>query len=412
MTKTTTPPKKRALAPRRHTVPEPRSLHDTLLRHPGTSLFVLPICWTPFHSQLLGASFSQQPDQRTPMPETTSSPRRSRRIPPSVLRIQRDLNSLLATEDARPLPLTKTRALKDILSTLFPSHLSRPKTSADLDIRFGDRCYGKAVRAQAIWKHPESGSSSFDSAATCSNRSASQLLASMSVNSFSSPAQDHPVMAYVSRSHLDHIRRNCFRIMNGPNRSYNGPVHRLQALRSKNLLPANLDEDQYFVAAMIALAQQTVYADVQARRTLFIPRDVEVRIITVAEEEECFIVYSAVVPAACIEMFDSPSKTPTTPSNFEIKHTRVPVWPVLGLKERLGHVLGRNVVGDFNEHGMDTYEDELTPVPETPSPKRRREVLSEVLNVSFSEDRDAHSPETENMPKRRRLMEGRVGLVR
>lgn len=221
------------------------------------------------------------------------------------------------------------------------------------------------------------------------------------------------MLAYISRSHLDHIRRNCFRIMSGPNRSFNGPVHRLQTLRSKNLMPSNADEDQYFVAAMVALAQQAVYADVQSRRTLFSPRDVEVRMITVAEEEECFIVYSAVVPAACVEMFDAPSKAPATTPDFTIKHTRVPVWPVLGLKERLGHVLGRDIVGDFNEHGMDTYEDELTPLPETPSPKRRREVLSEVLNVSFSEDRDANSPGTnDNMPKRRRIMEGRVGLVR
>lgn len=201
--------------------------------------------------------------------------------------------------------------------------------------------------------------------------------------------------------------------MSGPNRSYNGPVHRLQALRSKNLMPDNQDEDQYFVAAIIALAQQAVYADVQARRTLFIPRDVEVRIITVSEEEECFIVYSAIVPAACVEKFDEPSKAPPSEAKFDIKHTRVPVWPVLGLKERLGHVLGRELVGDFNEHGMDTYEDELTPLPETPSPKRRREVLSEVLNASFSEDRDATTPEAGgNIVKRRRLEEGRVGLVR
>lgn len=185
---TTKPPApKRARMRRSHTVPEPQSLNEIMLQHPGTSLFTLPICWTPLHSDLLGASFSQQPDQRTPMPANTSSPRRSRRIPPTVLKIQRDLNALLTAEELRPLSLTKTRALKDILSTLFPSHLSRPKTSADLDMRFGNRCYAKAVRAQAIWKHPESDSASFDSAATCSNRSASQLLASMSVHSFSNP---------------------------------------------------------------------------------------------------------------------------------------------------------------------------------------------------------------------------------
>ncbi|KAH7010624.1 uncharacterized protein B0I36DRAFT_57755 [Microdochium trichocladiopsis] len=75
---TNTPPSKRARMRRDHTVPEAGSLNATMLRYPGTSLFVVPICWTPLHSQLLGVSFSQQPDQRTPMPANTSSPRRSR----------------------------------------------------------------------------------------------------------------------------------------------------------------------------------------------------------------------------------------------------------------------------------------------------------------------------------------------
>ncbi|KAH7012759.1 uncharacterized protein B0I36DRAFT_356118 [Microdochium trichocladiopsis] len=399
---TDTPPSKRARMRRGHTVPEARSLNSTMLRHSGTSLFTLPICWTPLHSQLLGVSFSQQPDQRTPMPANTSSPRRSRRIPPTVLKLQCDLNALLTVEEVRSLPLTKTRALKNILSTLFPSHLSRLKTSADLGLRFGSRCYAKAVKAQAIWKHPESGSSSFDSAATCSGRSAS------------SPTQDHPVLAYISRSHLDHVRRDRSRIPRMPDGSDNGPVQRLHDLRSKNLRPSNMDEDPYFVAAIIALAQQAVYTvDAQSRRTLFIPRDVEVRVITVSEEEECFIVYSTVVPAARIKMFDQPNTAPESPADIHIKHTRVPVWPVLGLKERLGHVLGREVVGDFNKNGMVTYKDELTPCPEKGSTKRRCEILPEALNVSFSEDPNAGSPDhNDNKAKRRRLPKRRVGLVR
>ncbi|KAI1257903.1 hypothetical protein MGN70_000948 [Eutypa lata] len=386
---------------RKHIVPEVGSLFDLLHDHATTSLFLLPICWTDLHIQLLGCRFTQLPAQKTPTPSQTKSPRRSKRTPPTVVNIARDLNTLLAPDLTGPIG-PYTLALKNILFALFPTHLFIAKTCADFNIRFGSRCYLRAVRCQVIWKHPDSDTRSFDSATTCSNRSGSQFVGSMN----RTPVNDPLILAYVSRIHLNHVRRNCYRVLSGPNRLYNGPVHRLQSLRSRMLLPKNEDEDQYILAVIIALAQQSAYGNGE-----FTPKDVKVRVLTTSEEDESFVVYTATVPAGFLRMFHEPEKAPQGDTEIRIDYTQVPIWPVLGLKERLGQALGSEVVGDFDASNMETYEAELPPTPETPSPKRRRDVLSEVFNASFSEDRDSDSP-VEAIGKRRCLEESRVGLVR
>lgn len=85
-----------------------------------------------------------------------------------------NLNTLMSPERNLSV-VAQTRALKHILSALFPAQLSKAKTCADFGIRFGSRCYLRQVRCQAVWKHPESTSVSFDSATTCSNRSSQPL---------------------------------------------------------------------------------------------------------------------------------------------------------------------------------------------------------------------------------------------
>ncbi|KAH8677289.1 hypothetical protein BX600DRAFT_121529 [Xylariales sp. PMI_506] len=384
------------------TVPQRGSLWDIMHDHQGISLFVLPICWTDLHTRLLGCRFtslSPQPTQYLTPPHTYSS---------TLYGLERDISTIVSLETPRNI-LTKTRALRSIMSTLFPTHLSKPKSGAELDLRFGKRLYPKAARVQVLWKHPDA-TMSFDSATTwTSSRSTSQLMASMHVNTGS----DAPILAYVSRSNLDHIRRNCFRIIGGPNKSYNWPVHRLQSLRSKNLIPSNPDEDPYFLAVIIALAQQAVYTDV-SKSNIISPRTVKVRILTTAEEDEAFIVYTATVPAAFLMMFHEPDKAPAGDAEIKVDYTQVPLRPVLGLKERLGDVLGREVVGDFDPLNIDTFPDneedeDILNVTET-TPKRRRDVLSEVFNASFSEDRESSSGDI--IRKRRCLEEGRVGVVR
>ncbi|KAH9996372.1 hypothetical protein F4779DRAFT_607012 [Xylariaceae sp. FL0662B] len=398
---------KRKKSRRRPKTPEIGSLYDILHDYSGDSLYVLPICWTELHTRLLGCRFVQLPPQTSPVPSMSSSSQRSPRLPTSstIVKIGRDLDALM---DGGSHVSTRNQRLRDILSTLFPKQLSRTKPSPELDLRFGGRFYPKAARCQILWRYQDTVAQSFDSATTwTSSHSTSQLMASMTVNL----SNDAPILAYVSRRQLNHIRRNCFRVLLGPGRSYNGPVHRLQLLRSKKLLPSNPDEDPYLISIMIGMAQQTVYADIESGAG-FEPRDVQVRVMTTAEECNSFVVYTAIIPAAFLVMFHEPDKAPRGNAQIKIQHVEVPVWPVLGLKERLGQALGRDIVGDFDIQRMETFDEQLSFKETTPSPKRRREVLSEVFNASFSEDRDADCAGNALGLKRRCLEEGRVGVVR
>ncbi|KAI0484082.1 hypothetical protein GGR56DRAFT_612251 [Xylariaceae sp. FL0804] len=366
---------------RKHKSPEVGSLYDTMYDHAGESLFVLPICWTDFHKQLLGCRFIARPPHNTPTPSSKLSPQQLRETPIPIFYKGRILDRLMSDNTTI---LAKTIALRDILRMMYPNHLSKSRYSADLDLRFGHRRYPNAVRCQWLWQPVTCASASFSSATTVTaSQSASHMMASMSVN----VANNGPVLAYVSRDYLKKIRTNCFRIARGPS---NAPVCRLQQLRSKNLMPKNADEDQYLIAVMIAMAQHSVYGNMW-QGTDFEPRDTPVRVVTTSEGEENLIVYSATVPEALLMMFHDPDKAPRGNTQFEIEYARVPVWPVLGLKERLGQALGADVVGDFANVPMDTYENELQQpaTPESASPKRRRGVLEEVLNASFSEDRES-----------------------
>lgn len=388
----------------RHTAPEVGSLYDILHDHASTSLFLLPICWTDFHIQVLGCRFTQLPPQLTPTPPQTQS-RRRKRTPQAVVSLVDDLKKMMSPNmNASIGPYTQ--ALKSLFYDLFPTRLFMAKTCVDLSIRFGVRSYLRAVRCQVLWKDPDSDTKSFDSVTTCSNSSGSQFPGSMPMNQ--TATKGAPILAFVSRHHLNHIRRHCYRVLPGPSRLYNGPVHRLQALRSKALMPKNENEDQYILAVAIALAQQSAYNNLD-----FAPKDTKVKIVTTSldEQDECFIVYTATVPAAFLRMFHEPEKAPQGDTDIQIEYTQVPMWPVLGLKERLGQALGSETVGDFDVSNMETYEEKVPLTPETPSPKRRRDVLTEVFNASFSEDRDSDSP-VEAVSKRRCLEGSRVGLVR
>ena len=152
----------RAPLRRKHIAPEVGSLYDILHDHHHTSLYIQPICWTDLHTQVLGCQFPQLPPQNTPTPQSHPS----RRVPPpTVNKVMGELNKLMSN-DRSPAAMTQTRAIKEILSTLFPAHLSKAKTTADFGIRFGNRCYLRQVRCQAIWKRPDFPSVSFDSATT------------------------------------------------------------------------------------------------------------------------------------------------------------------------------------------------------------------------------------------------------
>ncbi|KAI0531533.1 hypothetical protein GGR58DRAFT_493306 [Xylaria digitata] len=394
-------PRRRRL---QHITPQPGSLYDILHDHAGLSLFVRPQFWTDLHTKLLGCRFVRLPPHETstppascpssfpPSPRTPPSPQNpSQKPPPSIAAIGRGLKLLMSAD--KP-DAAKTTTLATIMSAFFPHTLKRSLQQSNLDLRFGSRCYPKSVYCQLRWSpiyaHTTS-QLSFDSTSTWTpSHSISDVVASPPVPKLYEPS----ILAYVSRSHLDRIRRANLHLTSGPNGTPNHPVHRLHVLYAKSLTPKNVDEDSYFVAAMVALAQDSVYNNTRFSEG-FRPRDVKVHLMTVAEEENAFIVYTATVPAALLCMFHEPDAAPTGNSEIRVEYVQVPAWPVLGLNERLGKALGADIVGDYDPTILSSLDEEDLPPWETKSsifrstsPKRKRSIFWEGANASFSEDRD------------------------
>ncbi|KAI0809671.1 hypothetical protein GGR55DRAFT_160189 [Xylaria sp. FL0064] len=421
--------------------PQPGSLYDILHDHAGLQLFVRPLSWTDLHAKLLGCCFVRLPSHETPTPpssqsSSSSSSQLPRNTPPCSIDMQRTLDLLVLLNQPE---YPKTNALINLLSDFYPNTFTYPQDQVDLDLRFGNRRYPQSVRCQLLYNHiyPNDHLTSFDSSTTtrATDHSASQLSMSSSMSVPNEPS----MLAYVSRSRLNFTRRTCFNIMKGPNGALNHPVHRLQTLRSKSLVPKNADEDSYFIAVMLAMAQQAVYRDF-ANNTEFAPRDVKVHVLTIDEEENSFIVYTGVVPAPLLSMFHDPVAAPTGNTGIKVEYTQVPLWPILGLKERLAKALGTDLLGKSDATVVDNHEIEVVPVPvlETSPPvfrshlfrpkahlrKRKRGVFSELLNTSFSEKCEFHQPlDTSNQKRRiqeeqpldtsnkkRRVQEGRVGV--
>jgi hypothetical protein len=130
----------------RITRPELGSLYDILHDHAGTSLYVIPVLWTDKHSKLLGARFNRRAAVGKPVPDLVPGVR----LEPSKMAetLTSELNTLVQ-EDATPAQaLSKNRAMKHILSTLFPATLACPKTGAELNLYFGHRVFRPREQAR------------------------------------------------------------------------------------------------------------------------------------------------------------------------------------------------------------------------------------------------------------------------
>jgi hypothetical protein len=450
-TQTQSAPTTRRPCRRRITRAEPGSLYDILHDHAGTSLYVVPICWTDQHTRLLGVRFRARAAVVTPIPNLVPGVW----LEPSKMAqtLTSELHTLVR-EDATPArAFCKNRVMKHILSTLFPATLSRAKTGAELNFYFGHRVFRKVVRIPCVWKSPSSVDTSFDSCPTLPATSFTGVPKS-------SREAGMPMLAYINKSQLAAIRKNLYGVLRGPQSNTNEPVSSLQRLRSKMLVPADADRDPYIVAILIAMAQAHFYRESTSRsssqsssqgggrKSIRIAppsfRDVKVQVITHDDTNGSspnFVVYTATVTAAFLDRFMFPHKIPTkqgqtdadTNTGMDISYTPVSFWPVLGLKERLSKALGHELAGDSiydDPDHIELWRPLLEPPPPPPqqrlpagyhpvSLKRRRtdrEPLSQVPNnhttssssfeeepPSSAEDRPVLSPAAKRRRTARRV---------
>ncbi|EQL01972.1 hypothetical protein OCS_02327 [Ophiocordyceps sinensis CO18] len=404
------PPPRRRHGPSRARIVHPTkdSLYDIMHQHCGTSLFLRPPCWTDQHATLLGARFFELPPCDSPVPINVpgSLPSRGHLRPsPAVKTLSEALTQILL-----PTPSPSARSahpIPTIMSTLWPASFStEPQACPELHMFFGHRVYRDAVRTQFMWSYPASGPRSIRRSLNSTSARPADSHGGPSTSAGHSLA-NKPMMCYISKNSLVFMRHTLFRMTTGPGRTVNEPVRRLQRARTKILLPANPNHDVQFVAIFLALAQRHFYpppARVCKRDTPWWtakgppPRpdfhDIKLRILTHDTETAEFILYTGHVAAKFLERFHEPSKTPLEDDGsvpgLAIEYTRIPIWPILGLRERLGKALGEDIVGPFDPTTMETWDDEDDEKTQTAG-KRKREALSEVFNGSFEEATDDES---------------------
>lgn len=406
------------------------SLNGLMHEHAGTSLFLRPICWTDFHAELLGGSFEQLPPCDTPVPSSVpgSPPSKGHLRPsPTITTLSNALTEILAPSQFHT--ILSANAVRTVLQTLWPETFCKPRLMPEWDLHFGERVYRDAVRAPVMWNFPpepaRSLSSSFQTISTRPADSYDELRESMSPTHNPS---GFPMLCYIGRSHLAGVRRNLYRIATGPSKKPNEPILRLQQLRAKKLVPANLDHDAHFVGIFLAMAQRHFYGPSATSRNgsrapaLERPKrpqfqDVKLRLLTHDSDTSDFIIYTAHVTAQFLERFHDPANVPDGIADdkecggMKIEYSRIPIWPILGLRERMGKALGHDLVGTIDETHIETWQPAEDALPKTPpnKGKRKRGALAEVVNSSFEEECDT---EQSLSGKKQRLREGPpVGVV-
>lgn len=431
------PLRRRRRRRRRPARPAESSLQYLLRQHPGISLFVRPVCWLDLHSRLLGASFYELPpcqDPPSPPDLPWSSP--VGLLPPSraLIPIYDSLAQMLLYGSKRP--ILGSLAVEITLSTFWPAAFANPQSLPQLPIYYGNRVYRDAVRTQLMWNYP------WHSPPPSPARDA------LSLDLPSLPLQDpylpvavgkpsgRPMLCYISKSQLAFFRQNPFRTIPGPGRAWNGPVYRLQQARSRALHPANLDHDPYFVAVFLAMAQHHHYPPPPPsakRDSLWWPagdrpprpefEDLTLGLLTHDDDTAEFILYTGRVTANFLNRFHDPWRTPDDMAPvLELSYRRVPIWPVLGLRERLGRALDEDLIDLWDNTKIGSWQSapEPAPVP-VPVPglggeqdaagkgqrgSNKRAALAEVFNRNLEDEADDEGESGRLGVKRRCLDKG------
>ncbi|PHH84256.1 hypothetical protein CDD83_2238 [Cordyceps sp. RAO-2017] len=387
-----------------------------LRQHAGTALYVRPVAWTDLHTKLLGARFRELPPCDAPVPANRpgSAPSRGHMWPSgTILSLSEALTQIiLPSPGLVPFSSPGSRAVHSVLSILWPGPFQQPNRRFLLHLFVGDRLYRNAVRTPMLWDYPAAGSS-------CPSSSSS--------GPHADPRLRHrPMMCYVDREQLTAMRQQLWYTPPAPHGSPNLPVSRLHRVRSRALMPANPDLDVQIVAMFLAMAQKHFYPeprdDAPEPNESWCPpdadppaldfHDLKLRILSRDSRTAEFILYTGYVTAKFLERFHNPREAPLDEDGnvpgLRIEYARVPIWPILGLRERLGRALGEDIVGPFDPTEMETWEfDKGEERAAQGSDKRKREAPLPTLDKSFEDASDGERPGHAS-GKRRRVGTTRV----
>ncbi|KAK2005275.1 hypothetical protein LZ32DRAFT_218903 [Colletotrichum eremochloae] len=361
--------------------PDEGSLYNILRTNARLRLFVKPIRWTDFHLDCLGARFIEVHPCDTPVPPTSSKDTSlSYHREPTKLAL--DLSKALTDMLRGKTEPRRTKSIRNVISQLYSSQLSCIK-STGVHHYFGHRAYLNTCRLEAAWEAAPSRRSSVtprESGPTSSSRTFDTPTEAKTTRT---SVSNQCILAYVDTRTVDAARRSTYRVVGD-----NGPVKELNKLYHKAFSPLNAHQDPFLAGVILALAQKRFYGETMPSAAepscLFVAtppfkaefHDVVVHILTVEDKDRdlpCFVVYKGVVTEALLRKFHYPAENPqpTEKANgMRIEYTRVPIWPLIGLKERLGKALGADLVGNFDEDNIETWG--MDARANDGRPKRRR----------------------------------------
>ncbi|PKS05583.1 hypothetical protein jhhlp_008101 [Lomentospora prolificans] len=416
-----------------YTIAERSSLYDVMHENAGVSLFIRPIAWTDKHSSALNVNWVDGPKITSPSPDPSATRDPRRKLEPAAYVLCKELSAIFSSDV--PMPFYSVSSIREVLSQLYPQTsfaTSRGEACPEMRIWFGSRVHRDAIRVQCMWRWPyptypvESQSDESNLGLESFQTESTQPAKTQGVppaGAVDIPAHcGKPMLAYIGRKQLSNIRAHIYRVALGPGKTPNEPVARLQALRSKLLIPTNADYDPHLVAVLLAMAQDHIYPSTIAPYLArggaaplvdFTPefRDVTVRVLSTDNDNAEFVIYKATFTADYLRQFHYPHKAfpqraadgqSVSRTGLDIEVTKVPIWPIIGLRERLGQALSEEMVGHFDIDNPETWDctsSESEPEAGPPFEAKRRRRPQAFFNGSFEEE----FSEPRRNGKRRRL---------
>ncbi|KAK6206207.1 hypothetical protein QIS74_13626 [Colletotrichum tabaci] len=253
------------------------------------------------------------------------------------------------------------------MSQLYRGQLSCSKNTG-LHHYFGHRAYLNSCQAQVIWEATPSRSHCITSRESTPARTAGTSGVFTRPKAGRVITSSQPILAYVDTRAVDAARRNTSRV----ERDHTS-VQELNERCCKTYAPLNALQGPFLAGVILALAQRPFYDEpippaTKSPNSITMSslvkaafHDVAVHVLTVDDESlcsPCFIVFRGVVTEALLRKFYHPTENPQPTGEADgmrIEYTRVPIWPILGLEERLGKALGRDITGNFSKDNMKTW---------------------------------------------------------
>ncbi|KAK2035939.1 hypothetical protein LZ31DRAFT_636814 [Colletotrichum somersetense] len=363
-------------------------------------LFVRSIKWTDLHFGSL--ELLELPTIKKPLPEVDPS-KVNPNLPVPVQRLMNALNDLLDPKSMK----YRIHPILAAISTLYPDQMSPIKLTG-LYQYFGGRAYCGTHPVQAAWKLTPVTPAHCSSITPCESvptGTLDSLDISTVANIGGGIASNQPTLVYVDPKSVAAMRCE----MSGVGRC-NASVRRHKKLSYRKAVPSITKEDPFIAAVMLALAQRPFYREpVPSADGLFLSssascslkepqfHDVTVHILTVDDKEPSepyFIVYKGLVTKELLYKLHEPTKnrraagdatlagTMGKKRGMYIESTRVLLWPILGLKERLGKALGKEIVGPFDENNIEMWDQ--NPNPNGGSLKEREHKRQKISSSSTS----------------------------